>query len=114
MRTSPASLPSSDLDRLLATEQRLEKRLAEARAQGQALIAEARTKAEQREGALEAELQQEERRLAETLTSERQQKERAIAEDAERAAAAFERLPEARVTALARELARRCFVEGPA
>lgn len=49
MRAAPASLPLSDLDRLLATEQRLGERLATARAEGEAVIAAARAAAECRE-----------------------------------------------------------------
>jgi hypothetical protein len=116
MRTASTSLPQapSDLDRLLATEQRLAEQLAAARAQSQVLIAAARDAAERREGAFAEELETEERGLAQALAAEQVEQERALAERAAGEAAAFERIPAARVAAVARELALRFFSGQPA
>jgi hypothetical protein len=113
---SPVASPlSGDLARLLETEQRLEGRLTEERAEAEALVAHARADAAVREAALEAELGAEERRLDEALEAERRRREVEIAAAAQRDAETYQRVPAARLAAVARALAERFLVgEGAA
>jgi hypothetical protein len=112
---SPVASPhQGDLVRLLETERQLEARLMEARAEAKALVARAQTEAEGRETALAAELEAEERRLGDALEVERRRREAEIAEAASREAETYERVPAARLAAVARSLARRLVdQEGP-
>ena len=105
---SPVASPhQGDLVRLLETERRLEARLIEARAEAKALITRAQTEAEGRDAALAAELEAEERRLGDALEVERRRREAEIAEAASREAETYERVPAARLAAVARSLGRR-------
>ena len=99
--------PQGDLARLLETEQRLEERLRAARAEAEALVAQARRDAETRDAALAAEIAAEEKRVADALETERRRREAEIAADAEREALEYERAPAALLSAVARALADR-------
>jgi vacuolar-type H+-ATPase subunit H len=106
-RTSAVHPPSGDLTRLLDTERQLAERLRAARAEAEALLTRARSDAEQCEATLAAELESDQRSMAERLLGERRQREREIADDAQRQVGAYANISDARLTALARALARR-------
>lgn len=72
-----------DLERLIATEQRLDEALRTAREQASALVTEARARAQKREAEIEAELREAEVRLAAETAAERERGEREVAREAE-------------------------------
>jgi enamine deaminase RidA (YjgF/YER057c/UK114 family) len=107
--------PQGDLARLFETERRLEERLRAARAEGAALLAQAQQAAEQQDAALEAQLAEAARLLDESLAAEGQRRTAEIADAADREAQAYERVPPARLAAVARALAERFLLaEGAA
>jgi hypothetical protein len=109
-----AAAPQGDLARLLETERRLEERLQAARLEANGLIARVRLEAEQREQAFAAELDAEAQRLADALEAERQRREAEIAAAAGVEAEAYDRVPAARLAAVARDLAARLIEQEPA
>lgn len=100
-------VPAGDLARLLDTERRLAERLRSTHAEADAVIAQARVDAEQREAALAAELEADERRMTERLAGERRQREREVADDAQRQIDAYAGVSTKRLSALVRTLAPR-------
>lgn len=111
MPTGPPN--PGDLTRLLDTERRLEERLRAAHAERDAAVAGAQAAADARERALDEGMALEQRRLTETLAAERKAGEREIAVGADREAAAFEGIPDGRLTAVAQALLQR-FLHEPA
>jgi len=110
-----AAAPQGDLARLLETERRLEERLRAARAEAEALVAQAQQAAEQEDAALEAQLADAARLLDESLAAEGRRRTAEIADAADRKAQAYERVPPARLSAVARALAERFLLaEGAA
>ena len=103
-RDSP---PAGDLARLLDTERRLGERLQAARAEAEALVAQARAAAEKREAALAAQLETDQRLMGERLERERRKREREIADAAQREVEAYERVSAERLKGIARALAPR-------
>jgi hypothetical protein len=109
--THASSVQAGDLARLLETERRLGARLRAARAEADALVAQAQTAAERREAALAAELEAEERLADERLTREHRKREREIADAAQRQIEAYQRIPARRLAEIAKTLARRLLEE---
>jgi hypothetical protein len=105
--TNASSVHTGDLERLLETERRLGERLRAARAEADALVAQAQVAAVAIEGALAAELEAEERLADERLAREHRQREGEIADDAQRQIDAYERIPAKRLSEVAKRLARR-------
>ena len=106
-RNSSVHPASGDLTRLLETERQLAERLRSARSEAEALLARARSDAEQREAMLAAELELDGRSLTERLIAERGKGEREIADDAQRQVSAYADVSDERLTTIARALARR-------
>ena len=106
-RNSAVHAPPGDLTRLLDTERRLAERLRAARVDAEAVLARARSDAEQREATLAAELESDERSMAERLIGEREKREREIAADAQRQVGAYADVSDERLTTVARALAGR-------
>lgn len=104
MTARPMQSDTGDLARLVATEERLERRLAEARAEAGSLVAAAEEAARARETGLDAELAELSRRLDAAAEAELAAREREIAAAAEAEIAAFDGLSPERVTALARHV----------
>jgi hypothetical protein len=104
MSTSPLS---GDLARLLDTERQLEERLRGARAEGEALVAQARAAAEQRESETVVQLRADEERLAQRLVAERQHREQEIHTAARAEAQRYDGVPAARIHEIAGRLAQR-------
>ena len=102
-----ASVPAGDLARLLETERRLGERLRSARAEAEALVAQAHADVAQREAALAAELEGDERRMTERLARERRKREREIADEAQRQIDAYAGVSAQRLSAVVRTLASR-------
>ena len=92
---------------MLDTERQLAERLHAARSEAEALLVRARSDAEQREATLAAELESDQQRMTERLIRERRKREREIADDAQRQVSAYTDVSDARLTAIARALARR-------
>lgn len=109
--THASSVQAGDLARLLETERRLGERLRAARAEADALEAQAQTAAERRDAALAADLEDEERLADERLSGEQRKREREIADDAQRQIEAYQRIPARRLTELAKTLADRLLEE---
>ena len=109
--THASSVQAGDLARLLETERRLGERLRTARADADALVAQAQAAAERRDAALAADLKAEERLADERLSGELRKREQEIADDAQRQIEAYQRIPASRLTELAKSLADRLLEE---
>jgi len=105
------SVHAGDLARLLETERRLGERLRAARLEADTLVQQAQAAAAAREDALAAELEAEERLADERLDREHRTREREIAEDAQRQIEAYQRIPAARLSEIAKTLALRLLEE---
>ena len=92
---------------MLDTERQLAERLRAAGSEAEALLARARSDAEQREATLAAELESDQQRMAERLIRERRKREREIADDAQRQVSAYAGVSDERLTAIAHALAHR-------
>jgi vacuolar-type H+-ATPase subunit B/Vma2 len=106
--------PQGDLARLLETERRLQDRLLAARAEGAAVVAQAQHAADQAEATLEAQLVEAARLLDERLAEEGKRRAAEIAAAADGEAQAYERVPSARLAAVAQALAKQFLVGGAA
>ena len=101
-RTEPnAGSEDADLGRLLTAEVELERLLAEARREAEALVADATATAGARESGLDAQLQTEAAELQKRLDRERTQREAEILAAAEADAVRYERMGDERVEAIA-------------
>jgi vacuolar-type H+-ATPase subunit H len=96
-----------DLEQLIATEQRLDEALRAAREQASALVAEARTRAHQREAEIDAELREAEVRLAAETAAERERREREVAREAEARVALLDAVSAERVRQAAQDVVSR-------
>jgi len=105
-RTAPRNVVSEDVDlgRLLAAEERLERMLADARAEAGRLLAEATTAADAQERGLDAELEKEAAALGARLTGEGAGREADIVAAAETAAARYDAIGADRVETLAEQV----------
>lgn len=97
----------TDLGQLLAAETRLERLVADARAEAARLTAETEAHAGARERALDAELKEEEARLRTRLEEERRGREAAVRAEAEAAAARYEAITDEQVSRIARDVVAR-------
>jgi vacuolar-type H+-ATPase subunit H len=93
-----------DLERLIATEQRLDEALRAARETATRLVAEAQAEAERREAALETELEAASARLAAETAAERERREREVRQEAELRVKRYESISAEQVAAAAREV----------
>ena len=91
----------TDLDRLVATEQRLEASVADARAEAERIVEEAHTAARGGEQAFERECQEALAQIQSDIETTRDRAIAAIAADARRRAQAFDEVTEDRVAELA-------------
>lgn len=91
-----------DLERLIATEQRLDEALRAAREEATRLLAEAQAALRRREEALEAELQDAARKSAALTAEERERREQDVSSEAARAVARYEAVTADQVAAAAR------------
>jgi len=107
---TPVTAPPSDLARLLDTERGLEERLHAARAASAAVVARAQETAAHEEETLEGELAEAARQLDERLAAEGRARLAEIAEGADREVQGYERVPAARLAAVARRLAERLLL----
>ena len=96
---------TGDLAELLATEERLERRLAEARVEAARLVEAARESAGRREAHLEQELAALGRRLEADAQAERGRRLEEVETAAREAADRFDRIPDGRIADLARAVA---------
>lgn len=96
-----------DLDRLIATEQRLDEALRAAREEAARLVAEAQTRARRREAELDAELEAAAQGLAAETAAERERREREVALEAEGRVARYEAVSAELVTRAARDIVNR-------
>jgi vacuolar-type H+-ATPase subunit H len=103
-----------DLERLIATEQRLDKALQIAREQASALVTEARTRVHEREAEVEAELRAAELRLAAETAAERERREQEVAREAEARVALLDSVSAERISQAAREVVNRLVAGGRA
>lgn len=91
-----------DLERLIATEQRLDEALHAAREEGTRLLAEAQAALRRREESLEAELQDAGRKHAAETAAQRVQREQDVSSEAARAVARYAAITADQVAAAAR------------
>ena len=98
----PATATATDLARLIATERRLEQRLAEARAEGARVVAAAQHAAETAEAGLVAGIEAEARALQEREAAERREALARIEDEGRMQANAYATVPDDTVAALAR------------
>jgi vacuolar-type H+-ATPase subunit H len=96
-----------DLERLIATEQRLDEALRTAREQAGAMIQEAQARARAQAAALDTELQQAALRLSAETTAERERREHEVAREAEARVALLDAVSAARVEQAARQVVAR-------
>jgi vacuolar-type H+-ATPase subunit H len=99
--------PAGDLARLLETEQRLEERLRAARADGEAIIAQAHAEAARREADVESALRTEAQRLDDQFEAERRRREEEIQAEARVAVGRYERISAGRIADVVAQLGRR-------
>jgi vacuolar-type H+-ATPase subunit H len=93
-----------DLDRLIATEQRLDEAIRAAREQAARLVADTEAELRRREAELEAEVEAAARTAAAETARERERREREVSQDAAAAVARYEALGATQVAAAAHEL----------
>lgn len=91
-----------DLERLIATEQRLDEALRAAREEGTRLVAEVQAVLRRREEGLEAELQDAARKEAAETAAERERRVQDVSSEAARAVARYEAITADQVAAAAR------------
>lgn len=96
-----AASEDTDLDRLLAAEERLERMIADARVEAARLLTDATAAAAVGEQGLDAELAREAVTLETRMAAERAAREAEILAAAERAAARYEAIPVPRIEAVA-------------
>jgi vacuolar-type H+-ATPase subunit H len=96
-----------DLDRLIATEQRLDEALRVAQEESARLVLEAQAAARRGEAELETELQAAARSFAAETAAERERREREVTLDAERQVARYEAVSPQKVAAAARDVVER-------
>jgi vacuolar-type H+-ATPase subunit H len=93
-----------DLERLIATEQRLDEALRSAREQAAGMVAEAQSRARREETALDAELEAATRTLAVETAAERERGERQVAAEAAAQVARYEAVRPDQVAGAARDV----------
>lgn len=93
-----------ELEQLIATEQRLDDALRQARAEAARLVAEAQAASTHADAALAAEIEAAAAALAGAAATERREREAAIARDAAEQVARSDGVSTARIGALARQL----------
>jgi vacuolar-type H+-ATPase subunit H len=103
-----------DLERLIATEQRLDEALRGARETAARLVSEAQATAQRAEAELEAELLTAAERFAAETAAERERREREVSQEAALAVARYEAVPPERVAAAARDVVERLVAGGAA
>jgi F0F1-type ATP synthase membrane subunit b/b' len=103
-----------DLERLIATEQRLDEALRGARETAARLVAEAQATSQRAEAELEAELLTAAERFAAETAAERERREREVSQEAALAVARYEAVPPERVAAAARDAVERLVAGGAA
>ena len=103
-----------DLDRLIATEQRLDEALRRAREEAAGLVQAAQAAAGQREAELAAELEATAQRFAAETAAERERREREVREEAAARVARYEAIPAGRITQAARDVVDRLVAGGEA
>jgi vacuolar-type H+-ATPase subunit H len=96
-----------DLDRLIATEQRLDEKLRRAREEAARLVQEAQAAARAREAEVSAELEEAAQRSATETAAERERRVREVREEAVAKVKRFEDVSAARVSRAARDLVAR-------
>lgn len=101
-----------DLDRLIATEQRLDEALRRAREEAAGLVQAAQAAARQREAELAAELEATAQRFATETAAERERREREVGEEAAAQVARYEAIPAGRITQAARDVVDRLVAGG--
>ncbi len=103
-----------DLERLIATEQRLDEALRGAREEAARLVAEAQAAAQRAETELEAELLAAAVRSAAETAAERERQEREVNREAALRVARYEAVPPERIAAAARDVVDRLVAGGMA
>jgi vacuolar-type H+-ATPase subunit H len=96
-----------DLERLIATEQRLDAALQTARERASALVTEARTRVREREAEVEVELRKAELQLATETAAERERREREVAREAAARVALLDSVSAEQISQAAREVVNR-------
>ena len=107
-----AAHPQGDLARLLETEQRLEDRVAAARAEAADGVVRAQQAAAQEDAATDAQLAAAGQALDATLAEEGRRRGAEIAAAAEAEVQAYDRVPAARIAAIAQALGARFLIGG--
>lgn len=104
MERTARKLPAMDLDRLIATEQRLDEALRAAHEAAARLVGEAQAAVRRGETELEAELQAATQRFASETATERERREREVTREAELHVARYEAITPQQVATAARDV----------